>query len=190
MARRKKSATTRRKPFKAKEEQVETRKAVTDNREPLIKKDRVKHHLDTIEGYKGKIAHLTGHMRKAFEVAKAEGLSSTTLNRIIAAKKKDPLELRQELEHYGLGLEVIGVPVRVVVHDSLFGNSMQQAEAEGRADGKAGRSANCRYAEDTPEYEEFFKAYNEEQAKFVPGAKEQAEDHRQEVEEPEDEAVE
>lgn len=176
-------------PSKAKSEQAETRKASTDNREPLIKKDRVKHHLDTIEGYKGKIAHLTGHMRKAFEVAKADGLSSTTINRIISAKKKDPLELRLELEHYGLGLEVIGVPVRVVVHDSLFGDSMEQAKAEGRSDGKAGRSANCRYAEDTPEYKAFFEAYAEEQAKYVTGATAE-QTAEEDVQEDEEETVE
>ncbi len=75
--------------------------------------------------------------------------------------------------------------MRVVVHDSLFGNSMDQAEAEGRADGKAGRSANCRYAEDTPEYEEFWKAYNEEQAKHMPGKPEtETQEEKEEVEEP------
>lgn len=151
-----------------KDDVTETRKAQT-NRLP-IDGNRLLHHMNTLKGINQERETIRSMTKKAKESAKLDRISWDVVEDMVKLEKADPLEFREYLEQLGVGLKHTGQPFQINVFDTAYGDPVAQAKAEGRADGKAGRTPNNRYQEGTAESEGYQEAYMAEQATLVPGA--------------------
>ena len=152
----------------AKANAAEVRKAKVNT--PLIKGDRLLHHISTIEGYNDKISNLQGHRSNAYATMKAEGIQPQVVKDLIALKKGDPLDYKEYLTQMGIGLQATGQMFQMNVFDTAFGSPVEQAIAEGRDDAKNGRPPAGKYPENSEEAKAYRNAYFSGQADLVPGA--------------------
>jgi hypothetical protein len=124
----------------------------------------------TLEGYNGKIQHLTGARRAAIKAMKAGGINTQSVLELIKMKTADPLEYREYLEHLGVGLRATGQPYQINIFDTNYGNPEAQARAEARAQANGGRAPECRWPENSSPHAAFMDEYSGVIAKLVPGA--------------------
>ncbi len=152
----------------AKENKAEVRKAAVNT--PLIKGERLLHHINTIKGYNEKISNLQGHRSNAYATMKAEGIQPGVVKDLIALEKGDPLDYKTYLEQMGIGLQATGQMFQLTIHDAAFGSPVEQAIAEGRDDAKNGRAPAGKYPENSEEAKAYRNSYFSGQADLVPGA--------------------
>lgn len=170
MAKAKKGArSSRRRKVTDKADTAEVRTAATQK--PLIKADRLLHHINTIKGYNDKIATLVAHRRNAMNAIKADRIIPTVVTDLIKLERGDPLEYREFLEQMGVGLKACGHQFQLSVFDTAYGSPEEQAKAEARAAAQAGRSPECQAPEGSPAFEAYMQEYHSVQATMVPGAK-------------------
>jgi hypothetical protein len=143
----------------AKENAVETRKASATGELPLPKPDRIQLHRATVKGLKDKLETLKGHLRKAYQTAKADHVSKELLNDLDRLERGDPAEFRAYLESLGVGLKAIDAPFQLNIFDAVYASPVEAAAAKGRQDAEAGRFAENTFPEGSLEDEAYQEAY-------------------------------
>lgn len=154
-----------------KDEQIEQRDGEAEQA-PLLNPDRLLHYVNTFKGYLAKKETIMGHYRNARKAAKAEGLNPSRIDEAIALERGDPDEFRRQYEDTAQVLKIMGAPFQLAIFDTRYGDPVKQAEAEGRAAGKAGRVMDCRWPEGSEAETAYKEAYARAQADHVPGARE------------------
>lgn len=144
---------------KANEVEVRTVVGIGDNSQlALPAPDDYAHHMKTIKGYMDKLEtakSILSHAKTAANKA-CPGLAASIAETLKFEREGDPIKLQKRLEMLGMGLKQIGSTIQLSVFDSLAGDEMDMVYQRGLADGKAGKTPDCRY----PEGSDLAEQYN------------------------------
>jgi len=163
-----KSGSSRRRSKTTKDEKVEVRTA-GEKQYKLPAASKIEHHLANIEAWEAKLTDLKGHVKKAYETAKAEGVSKQLIQKLMTIKGGDQLAARQFFESLGIGLKVIGSSFQMNIFDMMYESDIEQAKAEARNHVANGKSMECRFVEGSEAHEAYVDEFMFQTAKLTPG---------------------
>ncbi len=130
----------------------------------------LKHHYTHILKLQEQASLAAKAVTTAKKIAKEAGCDVAGLMQIKSNYKLDPMDLAARLRQQMSLMKELGSPVQIQLFETKYGSVEAQAAAEGRADGKAGRSPNgARWADGAPGFDEYTAAWNEGQAELVGG---------------------
>jgi hypothetical protein len=100
----------------------------------------LKHHYNTIMGYKAKMDEASGHLRNAYKQAEECGIDTAAIRMAMSKSKKDPMVMRnfyaQLIEH----MKEQGQPFQLMIFDTAKGTPDEQAYRAGYETAKGGHT--------------------------------------------------
>jgi hypothetical protein len=134
----------------AKAGQVEVRAALSQGDLQLPAVDDYNHHKKNIAGCLDSLESAKSRYRKALQSAQSAGIDTDAMleaRRIVRAN--DPKKTANKLNQLAFALEQEGFSIHITVHDTLAGDQEDLVARRFFEDGKAGRTFDCRYPENS-----------------------------------------
>lgn len=123
---------------------------------PNMPNDRdLKFHFDTVTAWKSKLDEVNGNYRKALQVAEEAGLNTKSLIDAMKKGKKDPYLLRDYFNQMFAHLKHLGLPIQLVIFDTIKGTPDEQAYKQGREVGEGGKTPDNPYPEGSPQHAQY-----------------------------------
>lgn len=98
----------------------------------------LKHHYDTISGYKARLDEANGHLRNAYKQAEEAGVDTAAIRMAMSKAKKDPMVMRNFYAQLSEHLKEQGQPFQIALFDTIKGTPAEQAYRAGFDCGASG----------------------------------------------------
>lgn len=115
----------------------------------------LKHHYDTILGFKAKLDEANGRLRNAFKQAEEAGVDTAGIRFAMSKSKKDPLVLKAFLLQVAEHFKELGLPFQISLFDTINGTPDEQAYKAGYAIGEGGQTPANPYPAGSPPNDEY-----------------------------------
>lgn len=102
----------------------------------------VKHHMQTIAGWKSKLDEANGHLRNAWKAAEEAGIDVAALKASFKWSKRDPVEVVRFLLSFNQQMKLQGSEVQLQILDESALDLDEKALQDGYRAGLAGRHDN------------------------------------------------
>lgn len=115
----------------------------------------LKHHYDTITGYKSRVDEAQGHYRNAVKAAEEAGVDTQALLFAMRKSKKDPMVLRNFFAQLREHMREQGQPFQLEILDAITGDLNAEAYNNGFKVATAGGTPNNPYPPGTKPFKRY-----------------------------------
>lgn len=156
-------------PSRSKKDQVEVIVGGVQDLLPNLAPDKdALHAYETLLRLEADVSEARASVTKQKKIMEEQGLNVPAFKQAMKLEKMTPIDLANYLYEQRRLINLRGLPVQMELHGTSYASVGEQAKAEGRHCGRAGKSPDTsRYPEGTEGFDPYMAGWHEGQADLV-----------------------